>query len=145
MAMTPTEFGGAVSVDGYGPGFFRVAGQVWRGPVIATAAGARAWGGLDDMAALSMLAGQVDVLFLGLGAEMGRPPAALMRTLEDAGVPVEAMASRMPVPIAGTPRSKRVGRWRRTSMNTTIDSVSTANWVSARSGAPCTTKTRPMA
>ena len=93
MAMTPTEFGGAVSVDGYGPGFFRVAGQVWRGPVIATAAGARAWGGLDDVAALSTLAGQVDVLFLGLGAEMGRPPAALIRTLEDAGVPVEAMAS----------------------------------------------------
>ena len=34
-------------------------------------------------------------------------------------------------------RSKRSGRRRRTSTNSTVDSVSIAAWVSARSGAPC--------
>ncbi|WP_134725638.1 Mth938-like domain-containing protein [Paracoccus luteus] len=93
MALRPTEFDGGVPVDGYGPGFFRVGGKVWRGPVIATPTGARDWGGLDDVAALTALAGRVDVLFLGLGAEIGRPPAALVATLEAAGIAVEAMAS----------------------------------------------------
>ena len=37
MPMNPTDFGGALSLDGYGPGFFRIGGQVHRGPVIATA------------------------------------------------------------------------------------------------------------
>ena len=80
-------------VDGYGPGFFRVAGVIERGPVIVTAAGARPWSGLDDLPALIALAGQVDVLFLGLGAEIAHPPASLVTTLEDAGLMVEAMAT----------------------------------------------------
>ena len=36
MAMNPTDFDGAVPVDGYGPGFFRVGGKVFHGPVLAT-------------------------------------------------------------------------------------------------------------
>lgn len=93
MKMKPTDFGGAAAVDGYGPGFFRVGGQVFRGPVIVTAAGASAWGGLDDRTALMALAGQVDVLFLGLGAGIAYPPGDLVTALRDAGVAVEAMAS----------------------------------------------------
>ena len=34
MPMRETDFTGGVPVDGYGPGFFRVAGQVHRGAVI---------------------------------------------------------------------------------------------------------------
>ena len=52
MPMRDTEFDGAVPVDGYGPGFFRVAGQVHHGPVLVTAEGARPWGGLEDVARL---------------------------------------------------------------------------------------------
>ena len=93
MAMRPTDFAGAVPVDGYGPGFFRVAGQVWRGAVLVRADGAGDWGGLDDIAALTALAGRVDVLFLGMGASPAPPPAGLIPQLEDLGIMVEVMAS----------------------------------------------------
>lgn len=93
MRMNPTQFGGAAAVDGYGAGFFRVAGQVIHGPVLVTAAGPVAWGGLQDRAPLLALAGQVDVLFIGMGAEVAHAPADLVAALRDSGVAVEAMAS----------------------------------------------------
>ncbi|RDD73501.1 Mth938-like domain-containing protein [Paracoccus versutus] len=91
--MVPTEFSGAVSVDGYGPGFFRVGGVVHHGGVIVTAAGVQPWGGLDDRAPLLALAGQVDVLFLGMGAEIAFPPRDLTAALDAAGVMAEPMNS----------------------------------------------------
>ncbi|MCP5036851.1 MAG: hypothetical protein GY945_04540 [Rhodobacteraceae bacterium] len=84
---------GAIPIDGYGPGFFRIAGQVLRGPVLVTSEAAVSWGGLEDLAALLALAGQVDVLFLGLGAEMTARPTELLNQLEAAGIGVEPMAS----------------------------------------------------
>lgn len=93
MRMNPTPFGGAASVDGYGPGFFRVGGQVIHGAVLATAEGGLPWGGLGDRAALLALAGQVDVLFIGMGAEVAHAPADLVAQLREAGVAVESMAS----------------------------------------------------
>lgn len=93
MKMRLADFGGAVAVEGYGPGFFRVGGKVIEGPVLVTGAGGAPWGGLDDRAALMALAGQVDVLFLGMGAELAHAPADLAAALREAGVAVEAMAS----------------------------------------------------
>ena len=93
MSMRESDFGGAVPVDGYGPGFFRVAGQVLRGPVLVTADGARSWAGLDDAAALAALAGQVDVLFLGMGPDMASVPPQLDADLAALGVMVEPMAT----------------------------------------------------
>lgn len=93
MAMRPTDFDGAVAVDGYGPGFFRVGGKVIHGPVLVTAAGGVEWGGLDDRAALLALQGQIDVLFLGMGAQIAHPPKELVEALDEVGVMVEAMAS----------------------------------------------------
>ena len=93
VAMAPTEFDGAVPVDGYGPGFFRVAGEKIIGPVIVTGAGPRAWSGLDDAAALTDLAGAIDVLFIGIGPEVGRLPAPLAAALDAAGLMVETMAT----------------------------------------------------
>lgn len=93
MAMRPIEFAGAMAVDGYGPGFFRVSGKVIHGPVLVRAEEAAEWGGLDDLAALLGLQGQVDVLFLGMGAEIAHPPADLVAQLRQVGVMVEAMAS----------------------------------------------------
>ena len=93
MTMRETDYEGAVPVDGYGPGFFRVGGQIIRGPVIVTAGGAQGWGGLHDTAALTALSGRVDVLFLGLGADMAHPPAGLLEALDAAGVRCEPMAS----------------------------------------------------
>lgn len=93
MALTPVDFGGAITVDGYGPGYFRVGEVVMDGAVLVTAEGGRAWGGLTDTGPLLALAGRIDVLFMGMGAEIAHPPAGLLRALEDAGIAVEAMAS----------------------------------------------------
>lgn len=93
MKMKPTDFGGAAAVDGYGPGFFRVGGRVHQGAVLVTASGAAPWGGLDDRVALTALGGQVDVLFLGMGAQIAYAPADLLAALRDSGVAVEVMAS----------------------------------------------------
>ncbi|CAM3013827.1 Uncharacterized conserved protein, contains Mth938-like domain [Paracoccus aminovorans] len=91
--MVPTEFAGAVPIDGYGPGFFRVGGVVHHGALIVTPQGVRSWGGIEDAAALLELGGAVDVLFLGMGAEIAFPPRALVQALEAAGVMAEPMNS----------------------------------------------------
>ena len=93
MAMKPTDFDGAVPVDGYGPGFFRVGGEVHDGAVLVAANGAVPWGGYGDADPLLALVGKVDVLFLGTGAEVARPDPTLIAALEDAGLMVESMAS----------------------------------------------------
>lgn len=91
--LTPTEFGGAHAVDGYGPGFFRVAGRVVQGHVLVRAQGSQPWGGLDDAAPFEALAGRVDVLFIGTGAQMAPIPAPLAQRLRDLGIAAEPMAT----------------------------------------------------
>lgn len=93
MQLSEVVFDGAVPVDGYGPGFFRVAGQVLRGAVIVTADRAQVWDGLGDVAPLLALAGQVDVIFLGMGAEIAHAPADLRHAVEAAGLGLEVMNS----------------------------------------------------
>lgn len=93
MEVNEMSFKDAVPVDGYGPGFFRVAGQVFNGPLLLTSTGVLPWGGLDDFDALLALVGQIDVLFVGTGAEIAHIPADLRNTLEEAGLGVEAMSS----------------------------------------------------
>ena len=45
MKLTPVDFGTAVPIDGYGPGFFRVAGEVVQGDLLMLPAGYGAWDG----------------------------------------------------------------------------------------------------
>ncbi|MDS9468146.1 Mth938-like domain-containing protein [Paracoccus sp. MBLB3053] len=91
--MTPTEFLGAVPIDGYGPGFFRVGGKVHHGAIIVTADGVIPWGGIEDPQPLLALAGSVDVLFVGMGADVAFPPRDLTDALEQAGIMPEPMSS----------------------------------------------------
>ncbi len=93
MRLNEIRYAGAEPVEGYGPGFFRVAGRVITGPMLISAGGAHEWGGYDDRAPLLELAGAVDVLILGTGAEIAHIPAALREALDAAGVGVEVMAS----------------------------------------------------
>lgn len=93
MRLTEVQFDSATPIDSYGPGFFRIAGQVLRGPVLVQAGGAASWGGPDDVATLTALAGRVDVLFVGTGARMMPLPAAFRAALADAGFGVEPMAT----------------------------------------------------
>ena len=93
MQLTEISFGEARPIDGYGPGFFRVGGEVFEGHVLCLPDGVRLWGGFDAPEALTALAGALDVLLIGTGAEIAPPPAPLRRALEAAGVAPEPMAS----------------------------------------------------
>jgi len=93
MKLNEIRYGAAVPVDGYGPGFFRVGGKIWHGPVIVTPAGAANWGGWDDLPPLLALLGQVDVIFFGTGTEIAHLPAGLRHAMDQAGIGAEVMAS----------------------------------------------------
>ena len=93
MRLTEISFTEARPIDGYGPGFFRVGGQVMRGAVLVSPWSSQGWGGLQDTAALLALADRIDVLFVGTGAEIAHVPADFLSTLEKAGIGVEVMNS----------------------------------------------------
>lgn len=93
MRLNEISFGEARPVDGYGPGFFRIGGEVIEGPVLCSPAGVAPWGGLEDVAALEALGDSVDVLLLGMGEEMAPLPQDLRRALEAAGLAPEPMGS----------------------------------------------------
>lgn len=93
MRLNEITYSDAAPIDGYGPGFFRVGGKVHEGAVAVLPSGTRAWGGFDDADMLLELAAELDVLFIGTGAEATYLPPGLRARLEDAGLGVEAMAS----------------------------------------------------
>lgn len=93
MQLNEIEFGGLPPVDGYGPGFFRIGGTVHEGPVLLLPTGVTLWGGLEDQAPLLAAAGEIDVLFLGTGAQIAHAPAALAKACEARQLGLEVMAS----------------------------------------------------
>ena len=93
MQLSEIEFAEATPIEGYGPGFFRVAGQAVKAPTCVTAKGARAWGGYEDLDNLLSLVHEIDVIFIGTGAETEHVPSKLRAVLEEAGLGVEAMNS----------------------------------------------------
>jgi len=93
MRLTEVDFGAAQPIEGYGPGFFRVGGEQHDAPVLIAPGHVVPWDGYDDPGPLLQLAGQIDVLFIGTGAEIAPIPAALRAKLEEAGLGVEIMAS----------------------------------------------------
>lgn len=93
MRLNEMSFTEGQPVDGYGPGFFRIGGELYHGPVLVSPDGPAAWAGLDDLAPLTALAARIDVLFIGTGAEIAALPARLRSELEANGVGVETMNS----------------------------------------------------
>lgn len=94
VQVQPTAFEpGSLPIEGYGPGFFRVGGQVHHGAVIVSRGGVVPWSGLDDLPALLTLAGQIDVLFLGIGPRLAPLPESLRQSLVDATIMPEVMTT----------------------------------------------------
>ena len=93
MRLTEMLFVGAQPVDGYGPGFFRVGGEVYQGPCLILPTGVGPWGGYDDLETLLSVANDMDVLFVGTGPDISDVPLAMRNALEDAGIGLEVMAS----------------------------------------------------
>ncbi|MEL6585610.1 MAG: Mth938-like domain-containing protein [Pseudomonadota bacterium] len=89
MNLSEVEFDDARPFDGYGPGFFRVDGQIIEGPLVLHPGGALPWAGYDDIAPLTGL--DVDVVFIGTGAEIAHAPQALRTAVEGAGIGLEVM------------------------------------------------------
>lgn len=93
MRLSEVTFQDARPIDGYGPGFFRVGGEVAEGPIVLTATALKGWGGYDDIDSLTMLAAEIDVLLIGTGEQMAPIPAALRTACEAAGIGVEFMGT----------------------------------------------------
>lgn len=93
MRLNEIRYTDSRPIDGYGPGFFRIAGQVVEGPVAVLPTGVAPWGGYADTDTLVAAAAGLDVLFVGTGAEIAHLPPAFRMILEDAGIGVEIMSS----------------------------------------------------
>ncbi|TCM84735.1 Mth938-like domain-containing protein [Rhodovulum steppense] len=93
MRLTEIQPPAGLPVDGYGPGFFRIAGSVHEGAVLVAEGRALAWTGPEDPAPLLALVGRIDVLLIGTGDSLLPLPGALQSRLEAAGLGVEIMSS----------------------------------------------------
>ncbi|MEM7719137.1 MAG: Mth938-like domain-containing protein [Pseudomonadota bacterium] len=93
MRLNEVSYSDALPVDGYGPGFFRIAGTAHEAPLAVLPSGVAPWGGLDDAAPLLAAAGTIDVLLFGMGADIAHLPPALRDALEAAGIGAEVMSS----------------------------------------------------
>ncbi|WP_316012994.1 Mth938-like domain-containing protein [Roseobacter sp. HKCCA0434] len=91
MELNELTFASAQPVDGYGPGFFRVGGEVIEGAAFLLPERARRWDG--DSAAIVAAAGEMDVLLLGMGADVAVPDDDFVAAIEAAGIGVEIMSS----------------------------------------------------
>jgi uncharacterized protein len=112
MRLTEVTYGTAKAIEGYGPGFFRVAGHVLRGPCLITPWDAGPWAGFDDTAAPLSLVDKIDVLFVGTGASVSHVPQAFRQALEEQGIGVEVMAS----PTAARTYNVLLGEGRRVAV-----------------------------
>ena len=83
MRLNEIRFTDAKPIDGYGPGFFRIGGEVFEGAVLVLPSGVSLWGGFDA----------VDVVFVGTGPDMAHLPAEFRAAMEAAGIGAEPMAS----------------------------------------------------
>lgn len=93
MRLNEVVYTDAKPIDGYGPGFFRIGGEVYEGAMVVLPSGLAPWGGYEDAATLTQAADDVDFVFVGTGGEIAHIPADFRASLEEAGIGVEVMAS----------------------------------------------------
>ncbi len=111
MRLTEVTYGLAKAIEGYGPGFFRVAGHILRGPCLITPWDAGPWGGFEDTAAPLSLLEKIDVLFVGTGSQVAHVPQAFRDALEGRGSGSRSWP-RPPPPAPTTCFSAKGGGWR---------------------------------
>lgn len=93
MRINEVTYSNALPVEGYGPGFFRVGGEAREAPLLILPTGVSNWRGYEDTETLLASAHDIDVLFVGTGADVAHAPTEFRDALEAAGVGVEVMAS----------------------------------------------------
>lgn len=93
MQMTEVTYADAIPIDSYGPGFFRIGGEVIQGAALIHAKGARSWSGYEDVQSVLDLKDDIDFILMGTGASMTPVQSAFRQALEEVGIGVEPMAS----------------------------------------------------
>lgn len=93
MRMTEIDYDGRVPIDGYGPGFFRINGEVVNGPILMGPDGASPWSGLSDFDAVASVFAGADVIFVGMGSDIAYLPEGVAEQLSAAGVSFEIMST----------------------------------------------------
>jgi uncharacterized protein len=96
MRMTEIEFEGQRPVEGYGAGGFRIAGDWHAGSLLLLPSGIRPLVGapsIESLGAVLAAADPVDVLLVGMGADIALLPRPLRAALEQAGIGVEVMST----------------------------------------------------
>lgn len=93
MQLNEVSYPDGRPVEGYGPGFFRIGGEVITGGLLVLPGTVRAWGGYADLEPLLQAADRIDVLFVGTGGEIAPLPPEVRSALETADIGVEIMAS----------------------------------------------------
>lgn len=93
MQINDMPFEDAIPIDGYGPNFFRVDGEVTEGAIILCGTDVTQWGGYEDTKPLVALAGHIDFVLVGTGEEMRHVPRDFQKVLNDLDIGVEVMAT----------------------------------------------------
>jgi uncharacterized protein len=97
MDLTPVVSAGRQVIERYGPSGFRVAGVIWRGPVLVFPEETRLWTAAEAAAVTSdslqpvVDHGGVQILLLGQGSRMGIISRELRASLRQSGIVIEAM------------------------------------------------------
>ncbi len=91
------HFPGRAPIDGYGAGGFSFAQMSHRGSILALPSGIFAWGAdaaaltPDDFVRVIAEKAEIDLLLIGMGRNMARPPRAVREALEAAGLMIDPM------------------------------------------------------
>ena len=98
MLMHEVQFPDGTPIDGYGPGTFRIGGFVHRGGLLILPGRIGQWTPatppvIEDFAAVLALGRAIDVLLVGLGADIGLFPRAVRDAIEATGPGVDVMAT----------------------------------------------------
>ena len=93
------HFPGKAPVDGYGQGGFSFAGMSHRGSILVLPSGIYAWNPdplalkPGDFAMALAESGEIDLLLIGMGPTMARPPKAVREAIESSGMMIDPMAT----------------------------------------------------
>lgn len=96
--MNEVRFAGRPPIDGYGAGGFRIGGYAHQGGLLLLPDRIGQWAPAqpptaDCFAPFIAAAGELDILLVGMGAEIAALPAAVRAAIEAAGVGVDVMAT----------------------------------------------------
>ena len=93
------HYPGRSTIDAYGNGGFRFAGMSHRGSILALPSGVYSWPAdaaalrSEDFAAILAERAEIDLLLLGMGAAMARPPRPVREAIAATGMMLDYMAT----------------------------------------------------